>query len=155
MKCFKILSACFLFFMAITVNAQDANTDNCKTYPRESNCCQQHQGAWVTDGAQNFCYLNLRPSTLTKSDCMEAGGYAFWRNDSTMLCIPKGTLVMTGNVSSVDESGKMITLVSEGETFTIKAPEMELPQSGVVVDMYYTVDPDGTFYGRTCHPIRN
>ena len=107
----------------------------------------------VSDDSSSFCYLNLLTSKVTKAECMDAGGYAYWRNDSTMLCIPKGMMVMTGNVSSVDENAKSIFLLSEGNTYSIITPWAALPKQGEYIDVYYTMNPDGSMHGKTCHPV--
>ena len=156
MKNLKIL---FLSFCAIFLHLESGIGQNeasgskpCPGYPKDESCCLDHKGLWMENDGSKFCYVNLLTSRATKLDCMNAGGYAYWKNDSTMLCIPRGTLVMTGDVSAVDETSKTIILMSDGNTFTVMAPQMGLPEAGQRIDLYYTVEPDDTIYGKTCHP---
>lgn len=156
MKNLKIL---FISLSAFLLNLGSGIAQNevsgstqCPGYPMDETCCFNNKGLWMENDSSHFCYVNLRASRVTKLDCMNAGGYAYWKNDSTMLCIPRGTLVMTGDVSSVDETSKTIMLISDGNTFTIMAPQMGLPKAGERIDLYYMVEPDGTIYGKTCHP---
>ena len=151
---FHFLSFCsFLLTLGSGIAQNEiSGISQCPGYPMDESCCLNNKGLWMENDSSHFCYVNLRASRITKLDCMNAGGYAYWKNDSTMLCIPRGTLVMTGAVSSVDETSKTIMLKSDGDIFTIMAPQMGLPKAGERIDLYYTVEPDGTMYGKTCHP---
>jgi len=155
MKNFRILILQLLFLGVLAFEGYSQNevtaTPACKGYPQDEMCCQKNRGSWVMNDSTHFCYLNLLTSRATKAGCLEAGGYAYWRNDSTLLCIPKGTLVMTGNVVETDEAFKTIALMSEGQTYTIIAGDAVLPKQGDKIDIYYTVDPNGTMRATTCH----
>ena len=153
MKNFKILIL-HVFLLGLAIVQGYSQTEviaepACKGYPQDEMCCQKNRGAWVISEPSNFCYLNLLTSRATKAGCLESGGYAYWRNDSTLLCIPKGTLVMSGNVIETDEAFKTIALMSGGQSYTIIAGDAVLPKQGDQVDVYYTVDPDGTMRGKS------
>ena len=52
---------------------------------------------------------------------------------------------ITGKVTAVDANAKTFTVVSEGKTLTIGAGNLRsLPKVGDIVDITYTVTPDGT-----------
>ena len=140
------------FFFSPTLFSQDASSSNCTGYPADETCCLKNRGAMVTDQNGDFCYLNLLTSRATKAQCLDAGGYTYWKNDSTILCLPKGVSVLTGDVSAVDENAKTIIISADGTTYTILGSSMMLPKSGERIDIYYTTDPEGIMYGKTCHP---
>ena len=155
-KLFSTWMPLFVTGLLLSTNlfSQEPSAANCAGYPKDETCCLKNRGAMVTDENGDFCYLNLLTSRVTKAQCMDASGYAYWRNDTTMLCLPKGTMVMTGDVSSVDENAKSIIITSDGTTYTVLGTHMMLPKSGERIDLYYTMEPDGIIYGKTCHPAR-
>ncbi|MEO5905851.1 MAG: hypothetical protein ABIQ11_03955 [Saprospiraceae bacterium] len=147
MKHLKLLTASFLLLgFAAHINAQSETSVRklCPGYPQDEMCCQKNNGTWVRGDSTNFCYLNLLSSAVTKSDCMAMGGYAYWRNDSTMMCIPKGILFVSGKVMTFDEATSSLSLNSEGDTYHIlTVNSMAVPKAGEDVEVYYTVDGDG------------
>ena len=123
-------------------------TTNCTGYPKDEFCCTKNRGTMVSDSGQTFCYLNLLTTKVTKADCMEAGGYTYWRNDTTMFCLPKGMMVMTGTVSSVNDSTSTMIFVSGNEAYTIHAPALSIPDPAEPIDLYYIIDPEGIMHAK-------
>jgi hypothetical protein len=147
MKHLKLLTTTFLFlgFTAqMLAQSETSIRKLCPGYPQDDICCQKNNGTWVRSDSINFCYLNLLSSAVTKSDCMAMGGYAYWRNDSTMMCIPKGILFVSGKVMSFDEATSSLSLNAEGDTYHILTINpMAVPTTGEEIEVYYTVDGDG------------
>ena len=128
----------------------------CVGYPQDEACCQKNGGSWVLSDSGSFCFLNLRSSPLTKADCMNAGGYTYWRNDSTMMCLPKGILFVSGKVSEVNDDIKSIVLMSDGDTYHISTADQMVPvQTGELIEVYYTVDIDGTMRSRSVCAVKS
>lgn len=153
MKRKLVLSPLLLFLFLsgpLFSQTEDMSTAPCSGYPASEACCQEVNGLWMQGDSAKFCYLDLWSSRVTKLDCMNAGGYAHWRNDTTMLCLPKGVLLMSGEVTAIDESLKTIALLSDGQSFDIHGDEMILPAEGTRIDLFYIIDPDGVMRGRTC-----
>lgn len=153
MKRKLVLSPLFLFLIfngSLFAQIEDVGVTPCSGYPSSETCCQEVNGLWMPGDTSNFCYLDLWSSRVTKLDCMTAGGYAHWRNDTTMLCLPKGVLLMSGEVTAIDESLKTIALLSDGQSYSIHGDDMILPLQGSRIDLFYIIDPDGVMRGKTC-----
>jgi len=110
--------------------------DPCKGYPQSQGCCRHWGGTWVESGSGGFCYINLRSATgVSQADCRMTGSAA-QLSDSTVMCVPKGTKLMTGNVTQVNVKAKTFTVMAEGKETTLNAATLRsLPKVGGVVDV--------------------
>lgn len=132
------------FSLQTRAQSETSVRKSCPGYPQEEVCCQKNNGTWVRGDSTSFCYLNLLSSAVTKSDCMAMGGYAYWRNDSTMMCIPKGILFVSGKVMTFDEATSSLILNAEGDTYQILTINpIAIPKTGEEIEVYFTVDGDG------------